>query len=189
MLVGCRYSQIAKFMGPAWGPPGSYRTYMGPMLVPWTWLSGFSTWTNDCCSRIYMNLCRCIWGYIVMAHIPQNNSHVFAYIAAKPANPSWASGTYTSDFCLQDCPVRDENWFIRLTATTQLTDIQKSVLYMLIKIVLHNLCFGYKEIMDAKMKICLVCKTTGNNKIWWLCLVPTSTTRFDSEVGYRMTKM
>ena len=26
------------------------------------------------------------------------------------------------------------------------------------------------------------------NKTWWLCLVPTSTTRFASEVGYRMAK-
>ena len=27
------------------------------------------------------------------------------------------------------------------------------------------------------------------NKIWWLCLVPTSTTRFASEVGYRIAKI
>ena len=27
-----------------------------------------------------------------------------------------------------------------------------------------------------------------NNRIWWLCLVPTSTTRFASYLGYRMTK-
>ena len=26
------------------------------------------------------------------------------------------------------------------------------------------------------------------NKIWWLCLVPTSTTRFANDVGYRMAK-
>ena len=26
------------------------------------------------------------------------------------------------------------------------------------------------------------------NKIWWLCLVPTWTTRFASDVGYRMAK-
>ena len=32
--------QIAKFMGPTWGPPGSCRPQMGPMLVPWTLLSG-----------------------------------------------------------------------------------------------------------------------------------------------------
>ena len=33
-------SQIAKFMGLPWGPPGSCRTQMGPMLAPWTLLSG-----------------------------------------------------------------------------------------------------------------------------------------------------
>ena len=27
------YTQMAKFMGPAWGPPGSCRPQMGPMLV------------------------------------------------------------------------------------------------------------------------------------------------------------
>ena len=34
------FSQIAKFMGPAWGPPGSCRPQMGPMLAPWTLLLG-----------------------------------------------------------------------------------------------------------------------------------------------------
>ena len=28
----------------------------------------------------------------------------------------------------------------------------------------------------------------SSNKIWWLCLVPTLTTRFASDVGYRMAK-
>ena len=32
--------QIAKFMGPTWGPPGTCRPQMGPMLAPWTLLSG-----------------------------------------------------------------------------------------------------------------------------------------------------
>ena len=27
-------------MGPTWGPPGSCRPQMGPMLIPWTLLSG-----------------------------------------------------------------------------------------------------------------------------------------------------
>ena len=34
-------SQIAKFMGPTWGPSGSCRPQIGPMLTPWTLLSGF----------------------------------------------------------------------------------------------------------------------------------------------------
>ena len=33
-------SQIARFMGPTWGPPGSCRPQMGPMLAPLTLLSG-----------------------------------------------------------------------------------------------------------------------------------------------------
>ena len=37
-----RYTD-AKFMGPTWGPPGSYRPQMDPMSVPWTLLSGNDT--------------------------------------------------------------------------------------------------------------------------------------------------
>ena len=33
-------TQIAKFVGPTWAPPGSCRPQMGPMLAPWTLLSG-----------------------------------------------------------------------------------------------------------------------------------------------------
>ena len=37
-----RYTQIAKFMGQTWGPPGSCRPQMVPMLAPWILLSGVS---------------------------------------------------------------------------------------------------------------------------------------------------
>ena len=30
----------ARFVGPTWGPPGADRTQVGPMLAPWTLLSG-----------------------------------------------------------------------------------------------------------------------------------------------------
>ena len=33
-------TQIAKFMGPTLGPPGSCRRQMRPMLAPWTLISG-----------------------------------------------------------------------------------------------------------------------------------------------------
>ena len=33
-------TQITKFMGPTWGPPGSCWPQMDPMLAPWTLLSG-----------------------------------------------------------------------------------------------------------------------------------------------------
>ena len=33
-------SLIARFMGSTWGPPGADRTQVGPMLTPWSLLSG-----------------------------------------------------------------------------------------------------------------------------------------------------
>ena len=33
-------TQIARVMGPTWGSPGSCRPQMGPILAPWTLLSG-----------------------------------------------------------------------------------------------------------------------------------------------------
>ena len=33
-------SLVARFMGPTWGPSGADRTQMGPLLAPWTLLSG-----------------------------------------------------------------------------------------------------------------------------------------------------
>ena len=35
-------SLIARFMGPTWGPSGADRTHVGPMLAPWTLISGIS---------------------------------------------------------------------------------------------------------------------------------------------------
>ena len=35
------FTQITRFMRPTWGPPGSCRPQMGPMLAPWTLLSGY----------------------------------------------------------------------------------------------------------------------------------------------------
>ena len=37
-FIVAKWSQIAKFMGPTWGPPGSCWPQMGPMLAPWTLL-------------------------------------------------------------------------------------------------------------------------------------------------------
>ena len=42
-------AQIAKFMGPIWGPPGSCRTQVGPMLGPFTLLSGCACWYQVIC--------------------------------------------------------------------------------------------------------------------------------------------
>ena len=38
--IGWASAQISKFMGPTWGLPGAARSQVGPMLAPWTLLSG-----------------------------------------------------------------------------------------------------------------------------------------------------
>ena len=40
ITVLMRYPRIARFMGPTLGPSGADRTHVGPMLAPWTLLSG-----------------------------------------------------------------------------------------------------------------------------------------------------
>ena len=47
-------TQIAKFMEPTWSPPGSYWPQMGPMLAPWTLLSGH-LWSEHCTTRGHKN--------------------------------------------------------------------------------------------------------------------------------------
>ena len=40
-------TQIATFIGPTWGPSGADRTQVGPMLAPWTLLSGKLCYTHS----------------------------------------------------------------------------------------------------------------------------------------------
>ena len=41
VVLGCGLVfLIARFMEPKWGPPGSCRPQMGPILAPWTLLLG-----------------------------------------------------------------------------------------------------------------------------------------------------
>ena len=60
-------TQIAKFMGPTWGPSGSCRPQMGPMLAPWTLLSG-NGWTGMLqLSKVHDDIMSCI--FIALTHI------------------------------------------------------------------------------------------------------------------------
>ena len=57
-----QWPQITKFMGPTWGPPGSCRPQMGPMLAPWTLLSGTlhhqECWLTSISQGLYSLSCR-----------------------------------------------------------------------------------------------------------------------------------
>ena len=55
LLKTIKDTQITKFMGPTWGPPGSCRPQMGPMLAPWTLQSGYLT---DIGIRVWLPQCQ-----------------------------------------------------------------------------------------------------------------------------------
>ena len=55
-IIGyCIQLQIAKFMGPTWGPSGADRTQVCPMLVPWTLLSGALRWLKQNTNKSLIN--------------------------------------------------------------------------------------------------------------------------------------
>ena len=59
-------SLIARFMGPTWGPSGADRTQVGPMLAPWTLLSGI---TCACSFVIWNDPVHCVYQIWYFCHI------------------------------------------------------------------------------------------------------------------------
>ena len=76
--VCCCTPLIARIMGPTWGPPGSCRPQMGPMLAPWTLLSGSRCNASiPGGSRYHMSIIyHPIW-LILHGFYVEGNSHLF----------------------------------------------------------------------------------------------------------------
>ena len=61
-LITSKGPQIARFMGPTWGPPGSCRPQVDPMLAPCTLLSG-SQYVIYHITEIFSKICAiCLFG-------------------------------------------------------------------------------------------------------------------------------
>ena len=81
----------AKFMGPTWGPPGSCRPQMGPMLASWTLLSGMLS--NDLV--LDCDICSGLEPFIVEPFI-----HVYMYVDSVSM---WVFTYHHTDDLLKDC--------------------------------------------------------------------------------------
>ena len=73
-------SQITKCMRPTWGPPGSCRPQMGPMLAPWTLLSGllYKGWVQETwCALCALNKGPRLFvkGLFVNTNLPDTNGN------------------------------------------------------------------------------------------------------------------
>ena len=72
------WSQIARFMGPTWGPSGSCRPKLGPILAPWTLLSG--VWYGD------ITHCGLVTPYIWCHRSGSTLVQVMAYCLTAPSH-------------------------------------------------------------------------------------------------------
>ena len=125
----CYYTQTAKFMWPTWGPPGSCRPQMGPMMALWTLLSEyviscstFSVWAN------HNGFDR----YWVDAYDPAGNgSYMQSHTGLPLTYFNWQSGEpnylslekcawmsvqdnkWMNDRCTDSMSVMCEHWFLR----------------------------------------------------------------------------
>ena len=98
----CMMSQIAKFMGPTWDPPGSCRPQMGPMLAQWTLLSGvvWKNTHNTCNNPRGEPLSNIAYGiYIVMIQNKHQLSVIFIVSTLGGIRPCYKGLPYTHSWC------------------------------------------------------------------------------------------
>ena len=96
-------TQIAKFMGPTWGPPGSCRSQMGPMLAPWTLLSEqgsfFSHSIRDVSTATWISSCfLLLYGYGIVTLICGNPKRRQVLWQRIPVNEAWLNSRRFQSF-------------------------------------------------------------------------------------------
>ena len=99
---------IARFMGTTWGPSGADRTQVGPILTPWTLLSGSSC-------GVLLNI---------------NDFHFTSFLAATKQLNDWFSPSVCLSVCLWHLfdyvPIIISSWnFQKLLPMTNVTFMQK----------------------------------------------------------------
>ena len=87
------FDQIEKFMGPTWGPPGSCRPQIGPILAPWILLSGYNVFIMKIHRRLGScdSVCRNTASqYNIVWHVPLQQTprtHQLSVSITYPINP------------------------------------------------------------------------------------------------------
>ena len=76
-------SLIARFMGPTWGPSGSDKTLVGPMLAPWTLLSGICISRISSCLAVWLLTCCMQSNFIFLWHKLQKMSMLKSVLCCK----------------------------------------------------------------------------------------------------------
>ena len=85
-------TQIARFMEPTWGPPGSCGPQMGPMLVPWTLLSGLPSDRHVTVPIYYCNTMRSRYITVILVRITHERYPISCPWGQGMGCPSWMWG-------------------------------------------------------------------------------------------------
>ena len=81
-LVFCdKGSLIARFLGPTWGPSGTDRTQVGPMLAPWTLLAGVSFGEFQAWCILYVDYFFTLSMFQLQYYISINNRDIIETLA------------------------------------------------------------------------------------------------------------
>ena len=101
MIVRKAPSHKTKFMGPTWGRPGSCRPETGPIVAPWTLLSGYVpycdwwlSWQRHNSLMIFSRLCYIAILKHVLPSVHYNDANILVFLWNKRClNPkSWSPG-------------------------------------------------------------------------------------------------
>ena len=111
--------QIARFMGPTWGPSGSCRPQMGSMLAPWTLLSGMLPKTVMMCSllddkKMHYVL---VFGDPIHVSVRDNVTGLISSFIFLPL----ASFTMEVNMSLAKCPLKTNGYLANCWLTSLLT--------------------------------------------------------------------
>ena len=95
-------------MGPTWGPPGSSRPQTGPMLAPWTLLSGYAKfyWDQLC----NLGIVHCLHNSAI---ITMNECNSSSYLL-KQEHQTTAVGPITTEYTY----VIEDNWHFKKYLST-----------------------------------------------------------------------
>ena len=123
-----RDTQIAKFMGPTWGPSGSCRPHMGPMLAPWTSLSGQLRITMTMCEWCGDSTYSQHWGsHATLRNMVRWQVHCGSIIIVFLATFWWLSSWRRAHCCYGLCIImvmvrrfQECNWKSKNTSHSQL---------------------------------------------------------------------
>ena len=174
MLSDEKWSQIARFMGPTWDPPGSCRPQMGPMLAPWTLLSGvIGGWYNV--EYIYQS-CKISFVQNLFLSSPISLKPISWYCSNckdiihcnSPKDPKMSLATLRTWNLIckqgwQQLSILNNSYFVKLRSTPNL--IQHSILCKQSCILGYTMTFWERYIHNFKQKI----TNADASAIWNFC--------------------